>query len=93
MDPRTVEAAEQQMRRTAPDEHTAKRRKIDGGESSLVKFWGPCESASVAPGYSKTEQYVIAAGPHQIVARYNYTSVKSLQEGSEGFIVTCPFRK
>lgn len=40
MDPRTVEAAEQQMRRTAPDEHTAKRRKIEGGESSLVKLFG-----------------------------------------------------
>lgn len=33
MDPRIVEAAEQQMRRVAPDEHTAKRRKIDGGEA------------------------------------------------------------
>ena len=39
MDPRTVQAAEQQMRRTAPDEHTAKRRKTDDvGESSLAKL-------------------------------------------------------
>ena len=35
MDPRTVQAAEQQMRRTEPDEHTAKRRKVDSGESAM----------------------------------------------------------
>ena len=36
MDPQIVQAAEQQMRRTAPEEHTTKRRKIDGGEASFV---------------------------------------------------------
>lgn len=38
MDPRTVQAAEQQMRRTAPDEHTAKRRKVDDGESAMPQW-------------------------------------------------------
>ena len=41
----------------------------------------------------ENKEYVTAADAHQSVARYNYTSVESLQEGSEGFIVTCSFRK
>lgn len=36
---------------------------------------------------------VTAADAHQSVTRYNYASMESLEEGAEGFIVTCPFRK
>ena len=81
-----VQAAEQQMRRSAPDEHTAKRRKVDGGGalSCLIRF-----------EYVKWQIHnsVNAADSRQGVARYNYTSMESLVEGAEGFIVTCPFRK
>lgn len=56
MDPQIVQAAEQQMRRAAPDEHTTKRRKIDGGEafcvsklSSSVQFFEEVVSAADAP--------------------------------------------
>lgn len=39
------------------------------------------------------EEVVIAADAPQSVARYNYASMESLEQGAEGFIVTCAFRR
>ncbi|KAL0053782.1 hypothetical protein WJX82_010731 [Trebouxia sp. C0006] len=62
MDAKIVQAAEQQMRRSAPENPLSKRQKTG------------------------TESY-------QSVARYNYSSQESLQQGAQGFIVTCAFRR
>lgn len=62
MDAKVVQAAEQQMRRSAPENPLSKRQKTG------------------------TESY-------QSVARYNYSSQESLQQGAQGFIVTCAFRR
>ncbi|KAA6417751.1 MAG: hypothetical protein FRX49_12250, partial [Trebouxia sp. A1-2] len=62
MDAKVVQAAEQQMRRSAPENPLSKRHKTG------------------------TESY-------QSVARYNYSSQESLQQGAQGFIVTCAFRR
>lgn len=59
MNAQTVKAAEQQMRRSAPEQHLSKRQKT-GDEG---------------------------------IARYNYSSEESLQNGAQGFVVTCAFRR
>ncbi|DBA91512.1 TPA: hypothetical protein ACH3X1_003136 [Trebouxia sp. C0004] len=62
MNAQVIQAAEQQMRRSAPENPLSKRQKT-GSEN------------------------------YQSVARYNYSSQESLQQGAQGFIITCAFRR